>query len=112
MIEPLSDPIPANEQLTDELMPIPEWPDDPIEMMNRMLAEQSASLHLMFYDLRDYAARIFPSSPGSARAYIDLALRAQSNCRTALDSIARADRAARRSYPESEPRRSLPEGGE
>ncbi|KRB81505.1 hypothetical protein ASE00_14285 [Sphingomonas sp. Root710] len=77
------------------VIPIPEWPDDPMAMLNKMLAEQSASLHLMFYDLRDYGASIFPDAPGYAQAYIRLALRAQSNCRAALETIARADQADR-----------------
>ena len=92
MIEPLTEHV-SPETLPVE--PLPEWPDDPIEMMNKMLVEQSASLHLMFYDLRDFGASIFADSPGAAQSYIRLALRAQSNCRSALDAMARAHRAAR-----------------
>lgn len=94
MSQLISDPA-GSEPMTVEVEPLPEWPDDPMEMLNKMLAEQSASLHLMFYDLRDYGASIFPDTPGYAQAYIRLALRAQSNCRAALETIARADRADR-----------------
>lgn len=93
MNAPSIEPISFEQSPSD---PLSEWPDDPLEMMNKMLAEQSASLHLMFYDLRDYSASIFANSPGSAQAYIRLALRAQSNCRSALDAVARANRAVGR----------------
>ena len=94
MSEPSTDPVLAPEE-PPAPTPEPEWPDDPVEMMNQMLAEQSASLHLMFYDLRDYGASVFAESPDAAQEYIRLALRAQANCRSALDAVARANRAAR-----------------
>ncbi|ATE65638.1 hypothetical protein [Rhizorhabdus dicambivorans] len=72
-----------------------DWPDDHLAMMQKMLAEQSASLHLMFYDLRDFSAETFRESPRAAEGFIRLALRAQANCRSSLDAMARADRAAR-----------------
>ena len=77
------------------------WPDDPTDMMHEMMREQSSSLHAMFYDLKRVAALTFPDWPQEAQAYFRLALRAQANCRSALETVARADRAARRSVEES-----------
>ena len=97
MTEPLTDPLTEDDEPeTPDVAMFPEWPDDPEGMINRMLAEQSASLHFMFYDLRDYGASIFTAAPGYAQPYIRLALRAQSNCRSALDAIARGRRAGRK----------------
>ena len=72
------------------------WPDDPNEMMNEMMSEQANSLHNMFGSLRDFAVETFSTSPYAAQVYIRLALRAQANCRSTMESIVRADRASRR----------------
>ena len=72
------------------------WPDDPNEMLNEMMSEQANSLHNMFGSLRDYAGEVFPTSPHAAQVYIRLALRAQANCRSTMESIVRADPASRR----------------
>jgi len=73
------------------------WPENPVEMMNVMLVHQAAALDGMFMDLCDHAAKTFnESSPGLAQPYIRLALRAQANCRSSLDALARVDRAAQR----------------
>ncbi len=80
------------------------WPDDPVEMMHAMLAEQSSALHAMFFDLRDFSAETFRErSPEAAQAYIRLALKAQANCRSALDALARSDRATRRNFRDGTP---------
>lgn len=83
--------------------PRENWPEDPVEMLNEMLSEQAASLHVMFSSLRDFATETFQQqSPYAAQAYIRLALRAQTNCRSALDALARADRVTRRNFRDSE----------
>ena len=68
-------------------------PTDPMARINEMLLEQAISLDGIFADLTDYAAETFAEWPDSAQAYIRLALRAQSSCRSSLEAIARVDRA-------------------
>ncbi|WP_340316374.1 hypothetical protein [Rhizorhabdus argentea] len=70
-------------------------PADPIARMSEMLMTQALSLDAMFAELVGYAAENFEEWPGPTERYMRLALRAQSNCRASLDSVARADRAQR-----------------
>lgn len=66
---------------------------DHIERMSEMLMAQAASLDAMFVELSGKATEHMTSWPSNARSYVKLALRAQANCRSALDAMARAERA-------------------
>lgn len=74
-------------------------PDDPLALMREILVEHAVSLDGIFFDMTNHAVEVFKDSPGAAKDFIRLALRAQSSCRTSLEAIARADRAARPASP-------------
>jgi len=70
-----------------------EAPLPALTVMRELLVEQAVSLDGIFADLTDYAAHLFRDSPFAAQAYLRLALRAQSSCRSSLEAVVRADRA-------------------
>lgn len=74
-------------------------PEDPMALMRELLVEHAVSLDGIFADLTDYAARTFRESPFAAQAYLRLALRAQSSCRSSLEAVVRADRARSGGHP-------------
>ena len=87
-----------NEMSTPQASPRDAAGDDPVDplaLMRRMLVEQAVSLDGMFADLNDFVVETFAESPGAAQAYIRLALRAQSSCRSSLEALAPANRATR-----------------
>lgn len=71
-------------------------PSDPMARMNEMLIAQALSLDAMFTELVGHAADNYTKWPTSAARYARLALRAQSNCRASVETVAKADRAKRR----------------
>lgn len=71
-------------------------PSDPLARMNEMLIAQALSLDAMFIELVGHAADNYTKWPTSAARYARLALRAQSNCRASVETVAKADRAKRR----------------
>lgn len=76
--------------------PAKRTPPDPMARMSDMLVAQAISLDTMFAELAGYAADNYTKWPTSAERYGRLALRAQSNCRASVETVARADRAKRR----------------
>ncbi|MBO9380118.1 hypothetical protein GG804_25450 [Sphingomonas histidinilytica] len=64
--------------------------------MNEMLIAQALSLDAMFTELVRHAADNYTKWPTSAARYARLALRAQSNCRASVETVAKADRAKQR----------------
>lgn len=63
--------------------------------MREILTDHAISLDGIFTDMTNHAAEVFAESPYSAQAYLRLAMRAQSGCRSALDAMVRADRTTR-----------------
>ena len=70
-------------------------PDDTRALMREILTDHAVSLDGIFVDMTNHAAQIFADSPYAAQAYLRLAMRAQSGCRSALDAMVRADRTTR-----------------
>ena len=70
---------------------------DPMARMSEMLMTQALTLDGMFAELVGHAAAELPDYPLSGERYARLALRAQSNCRASLVTLAKVQRAVRRS---------------
>ena len=100
MIEPSTDLAPSSPSSAGKGNPA--WPDDPIEMMNAMMREQSSALHAMFIDLKQHAGDALDAWPAESLAYFRLAFRAQANARSSMVAVARTELAVRRSRAESE----------
>ena len=60
-----------------------------------MLMDQAQSLDAIFAEMAAIAADRVVDWPGTARDYAMVALRAQSNCRSSLEAVARVNRATR-----------------
>lgn len=60
-----------------------------MQIASRLLASQAISLDAMFTDLARRSASNFGSYPDAADRYMRLALRAQSNCRTTVEALAK-----------------------
>ena len=77
---------------------------DTMAQMREMLVEQAYSLSGLFADLTSYAADVFTDKkqPAAAQAYLRLALRAQSNCRASVETIAKAARVAQQEGTDAE----------
>jgi hypothetical protein len=60
-----------------------------MRMASRLLASQAVTLDTMFTELARRAANNMGSYPDAADRYMRLALRAQSNCRTTVDALAK-----------------------
>jgi hypothetical protein len=73
-----------------------DGPVDPMALMSEMLTAQAIALDNMFTDLVGHSADVFEKWPSAAGTYARLALRAQSNCRTSLETVVKAERATRR----------------
>lgn len=70
-------------------------PGEPQEirgLMRRILVDHAISLDRVYLDLADYIGDIIEERPSAAQIYLRLALRAQSNCRSALETVVRSDR--------------------
>ena len=65
-------------------------------LLTEMLVTRAHTLHGMFAELVGHAANSFPHHPLLGERYVRLALRAQSNCRASLVTIAKVQRARRR----------------
>lgn len=78
----------------------PDAPDaasaDSMARMSAMLMEQALALDAMFGELVEYSAKNFKAWPGITERYMHLALRAQTNCRTSLQAMVKADQARER----------------
>lgn len=70
-------------------------PTDPTAQMREALMAQASTLDAMFAELAGHAATRLKDSPGWAQPYVRLALRAQSNYRASLETMARTDRTLR-----------------
>lgn len=70
----------------------PGEPHEIRDLMRRILVDHAISLDRVYLDLADHISEIFTESPYAAQIYLRLALRAQSNCRSALESVVRSDR--------------------
>lgn len=70
----------------------PGDPDDTRQLMREILTDHAIQLDGIFVDMTNYAEEVFADSPYAAQAYLRLAMRAQSGCRSALDAMVRADR--------------------
>lgn len=68
-------------------------PDNPMDRMRSMLMTQATDLDAMFAELIGKAATDIDQWPATGERLVRLALRAQSNCRASLDTLARAERA-------------------
>ncbi|WP_235537450.1 MULTISPECIES: hypothetical protein [unclassified Sphingomonas] len=64
-----------------------------MDRLRTMLMTQATDLDVMFAELIGKAATNIDQWPTTAERLVRLALRAQSNCRASLDTLARAERA-------------------
>jgi hypothetical protein len=69
-----------------------DTPEEPMARMRDMLMTQATDLDEMFAQLIGKAATDLHQWPTTAERFVRLALRAQSNCRASLETLARAER--------------------
>ena len=70
-------------------------------LLSEMLVTRAHTLHGMFAELVGHAANNFPDHPLAGERYVRLALRAQSNCRASLMTIAKVQRGLRRAQDDA-----------